>query len=191
MPGQLYDLNRNSQPPSFYRGDDVEMDIGLGQNGALLTSLGNVASVTCQLFASQNDTSAPMMACVVLAAAMNLNLTQANWTANAGCHAAFKFPNSATAIPLGGAASVNYWLRITALTNDNPALSLTVLDGPITVRDGPVTSLSAPVAGGFRSFTVNGQAVLQLWDAAAGGYRTLSILNDSGVSTVELSDTVY
>ena len=40
----------------FYRGDDIEIDIGIGQNGALLTSLGNVASVTCQLFQSETDT---------------------------------------------------------------------------------------------------------------------------------------
>lgn len=190
-PAQLNDLNRNSQPPQFYRGDDVEMDIGIGQNGALLTSLGNVASVTAQLFASQTDTNAPMMSCTVPAAAMTLGLTQANWTAGNGCHAAFKFPNAQTAVPLGGQASVNYWLRITVLTSDNPAVNLTVADGPITVKDGPASSLSAPVAGGFRSFTVNGQIVLQLYDAVAGGYRTLSILNDSGVPTPVLSDQVY
>ena len=56
-PASLNDLNRNSQPPSFYRGDDIEIDIGLGENGNLLTSLANVASVTCQLFAAENDTT--------------------------------------------------------------------------------------------------------------------------------------
>ena len=34
FPSNLNDLNRNSQPPSFYRGDDVEIDIGLGENGS-------------------------------------------------------------------------------------------------------------------------------------------------------------
>ena len=37
-PANLLDLNRG-QPPFFYRGDDVEIDIGIGENGALLTGL--------------------------------------------------------------------------------------------------------------------------------------------------------
>jgi len=131
-PGNLNDLNRNSQPPSFYRGDDVEIDIGLGENGSLLTSVSNVASVTTQLFAAENDTSAPMMSCTT--STINTGLTQTQWTNNTTpfYHAAFLFPNSQTAVGLNGQASVNYWLRITAQTTDSPAKTITLLNGPIT-----------------------------------------------------------
>src|SRR5580700_8990141 len=117
-PSSLNDVNRNSQPPSFYRGDDIEIDIGLGENGALLTSLSNVASVTAQIFAAENDTNPPMMSCTT--SAINTGLTQAQWTSNTTpfYHAAFVFPNSQTAISLGGNSSVNDWLRITAQTTD-------------------------------------------------------------------------
>ncbi len=191
-PGALNDLNRNSQPPSFYRGDDIEIDIGLGQAGALLTSLANVASVTCQVFLSENDTTAPQMACTVLAASMNLTLTGPQWTAaSAAPHAAFVFPNAQTAISLGGQASANFWLRVTVATTDSPAKIITALDGPITVRDGPISTASVPPSPGFRMFTVAGIPVPQLYDATAAGWRTLAIYNDSGVPTLQLSDTLY
>ena len=194
-PGNLNDLNRNSQPPAFFRGDDVEIDIGLGQNGALLTSLANVASVVCQLFAAENDPNSPMMSCTVLAAAMNLALTQANWNAggSANSHAAFMFPNAQTAVPLNGAASVNYWLRVTAQTTDTPAKQITLLNGLITVKDGPVSTAAAPPvnAATFRYYSVGGQLVPQLLDASTGLWHTITLFNDGGTLSFVPSDAGY
>ena len=141
------DLN-TGQPAFFYRGDDVEIDIGIGETGALLApNLSNIASVTCQLFQRQNDPAAPMMSNTVPAAGMNLALTAAQWTGGTApfYHAAFVFPNSQTYIPLNGAASQNYWLRITLQTADATPKTITLLDGPITVLDGPVSA--TPAAG--------------------------------------------
>jgi hypothetical protein len=196
-PANLLDLNR-SQPPSFYRGDDIAIDIGIGESGNLLTALassgaGGMASVTAQIFASENDINLPMMNCTVPAAGMNLGLTQAEWSNDTTpyYHAAFLFPNSQTAINLGGAASVNYWLRITAQTTDTPPKNITLLDGPITVRDGPVPTASAPPLAAFRFYTVAGQIVPQVLDTSTGLYHTLAIFNDGGVLTLQLSDTGY
>jgi hypothetical protein len=190
-PGSLTDLNRNNQPPYFYRGDDIEIDIGLGENGNLLTSLGNVASVTCQIFAAENDTNPPMMSCTTKA--INTGLTQTEWTNDSTpyYHAAFMFPNGQTAISLGGATGAQYWLRITGQTNDSPAKIITLLDGPITVLDGPVSMASAPAMGSFRLYTMGGQIVPQLLDPTTGLYHTLAILNDGGVLTLQLSDQGY
>jgi hypothetical protein len=192
-PGSLNDLNRSSQQPSFYRGDDIEIDIGIGQNGNLLTSLANVASVTAQVFASESDTNAPQMSCTVLAGAMNLGLTQAEWTNKTTPfnHAAFIFPNSQTAISLNGQASANFWLRITAQTTDATPKTITLLDGPITVRDGPISTASVPPAAQFRSYVVAGQTVLQLLDTTTGLYHTLALYNDSGTLTLQISDQGY
>ena len=190
-PGNLNDLNRNSQPPYFYRGDDIEIDIGLGENGALLTSLSNVASITAQIFAAENDTSAPMMSGT--ASTINTGLTQTEWTNNTTpfYHAAFVFPNSQTAINLNGNASVNYWLRITAQTTDSPPKNITILDGLITVKDGPISTASSPALAAFRLYTVAGAILPQLLDTTTGLYHTLAILNDGGVLTLQLSDQGY
>jgi len=197
-PGNLNDLNRNNQPPLFYRGDDIEIDIGLGENGSLLTSLsasgaGGVASVTCQLFALENDTNNPMMSCTVLGSAMNLSLTQTEWTNNTTpfYHAAFVFPNSQTAISLNGQASINYWLRIFATTTDTTPKQITLLEGAINVKDGPISTASVPPAAQFRSYIVNGQPVLQLLDTTTGLYHTLAVLNDGGALTLQISDQGY
>jgi len=188
----VIDLN-TSQGAAFYRGDDIEIDIGIGQNGALLTSLGNIASVTCQIFQNESDTNPPMMNGTVLAANMNLGLTQAEWTGNTApyCHAAFLFPNSQTALNLGGQASVNYWLRILAQTTDSPAKLITLLDGPITVKDGPISAVSAPQPGYFRFFTVAGNVLPQLYDPVSGHYYNLEIDTVGGVRTLSLGDTAY
>ena len=143
--GGLIDLN-TGQAPLFYRGDDVEIDIGIGEGGVLLApTLSNITSVTCQVFAKQNDTNAPMMSCTVLAAAMNLALTSAQWTGDTTPfqHAAFIFPAGQTYIGLAGQASQNYWLRITLLTADAAPKTMTLLVGPVTVLDGPVSSAPA------------------------------------------------
>jgi hypothetical protein len=197
-PSTQQDLNRGSQPPVFYRGDDIEIDIGIGQNGNLLTPLagggaGGIASVTAQLFQAENDTNDPMMAGTVLAANMNLTLTQANWNAggSANSHASFIFPNSQTAVSLNGLASVNYWLRITAQTTDTTPKSITLLDGFITVRDGPISTLSVPPLAQFRTYSVDGQIVAQLLDTTTGLYHTLAIYNDGGVLSLQLSDQGY
>jgi hypothetical protein len=197
-PSTRIDLNR-SAAPSFYRGDDIELDIGIGQVGALLapplasTGAGGIASVTAQIFAAENDVNPPMMSRTVLAAEMNLTLTQASWNAggSANSHAQFVFPNSQTGISLNGAVSVNYWLRITAQTTDSTARTITLLDGPITVKDGPISTASAPPLAQFRFYTVAGQIVPQLLDTTTGLYHTIGILNDSGALTLQLSDTGY
>jgi hypothetical protein len=197
-PSTRIDANRNAAP-AFYRGDDIEIDIGIGQNGALLAPTiassgpGGIASVTAQIFAAENDTNPPMMSCTVPAGAMNLALTQANWNAggSANSHAQFLFPNSQTAINLGGAATVNYWLRITAKTTDATARVITLLDGPITVKDGPISTASAPAPAQFRFYTVGREIVPQLLDTTTGFYHTLLIANDGGVLTLGLSDAGY
>lgn len=189
----VIDLN-TSQGAMFYRGDDIEFDIGIGQSVALLTSLGNLASVTCQVFQSETDSSAPMMSSTVPAASMNLGLTQAQWSNNTSpyYHAAFVFPNSQTAVNLNGQAAVNYWLRILAQTTDTPAKIITLLDGLITVKDGPVSTMSAPTAAWLRFSTVAGNIVPQLYDPVSGHYYNLEIVTEAGgIRTLSLGDTAY
>jgi len=190
----VIDLNSGG-PPVFYRGDDVEIDIGIGEDGVLLApTLSNIVSVTCQVFAKQNDSNGPMMSCTVPAAAMNLTLTAGQWTGNSTpfYHAAFVFPNAQTGIPLNGAAAQNYWLRITLTTADATAKVITLLDGPITVLDGPV-SAAAPGLGKVRFTTdANGNWVLQVRNDSDGKFYTVGVENGAGaVPSLYLSDVGY
>ncbi|MGA2556771.1 MAG: hypothetical protein ABSG04_10920 [Verrucomicrobiota bacterium] len=189
------DLNTGA-PPVFYRGDDVEIDIGIGMDGVLLTpNLSNITSVTCQIFQSESDTNPPMISCTVLAEAMNLTLTAAQWTGDTTPfnHAAFIFPNSQTAVSLNGQASASYWLRITLLTADATPKVITLLDGPITVLDGPINTATPPLAGGKVRFqVVDGALVLQILNDSDGHYYTVGIENGvGGVPTLYLSDIGY
>jgi hypothetical protein len=186
------DLN-TGQAPLFYRGDDVEIDIGLGEDGVLLTPpLSNITSVTCQVFAAENDINAPMMSCTVLAANMNLTLTAAQWAAaSAAPHAAFIFPNAQTYITLNGAASQNYWLRITLTTADATAKVITLFDGTITVLDGPVSAASPPGLSNVRFYTVAGKQVLQILNDTDGHWYSVGIENDNGAPALYLGDTGY
>jgi len=188
------DLN-TGQPAYFFRGDDVEIDIGIGANGALLApTLSNITSVTAQVFAKQNDTAAPMMSGTVAAAAMNLSLTQTQWSNNTTpfYHAAFVFPNSQTYIPLGGAASQTYWLRITLQTADSPPKTVTLLDGAIAVLDGPVSATPAPGLGKARFWTDNnGNLVLQIKNDSDGKFYSVGVENQAGEPALYLSDTGY
>lgn len=188
----LSDLN-TGQNPFFYRGDDLEIDIGIGASGVLLApTISNIASVTCQVFASENDTNAPMMSCTVLAAAMNLTLTAAQWTAeSAAPHAAFVFPGAQTFISLNGAASQNYWLRITLQTTDSTPKTITLADGAITVLDGPVSAASPPGLSNVRFFTVAGKQVLQILNDTDGKWYSVGVENDNGVPALYLGDTGY
>jgi hypothetical protein len=188
------DIN-TGQPPLFYRGDDVEIDIGIGMDGVLLApSLANITSVTCQVFDEANDdTNAPLMSCTVLAASMNLALTATQWTNDTTpfYHAAFIFPNSQTAISLGGAASVNYWLRVFLTTADATPKQITLCEGPITVVDGPISAASPPAPGNVRFYTVGGVTVLQIRNDSNGLYYTVGIENVEGAPTLYLGNTGY
>lgn len=190
---QPMDIN-TSQPPMFYRGDDVEIDIGLGMDGTLLAPpLSNIASVTCQVFGSENDPNAPQMSSTVAAAAMNLGLTAAEWTGVTApyYHAAFLFPNGQTTVNLNGQASANLWLRIFLTTADSPAKQVTLAEGSITVKDGPVSGAGAVTAGNVRFWTVNGVNVLQVRNDTDGKFYTVGIENVAGAATLYLGNTGY
>jgi hypothetical protein len=187
------DIN-TGQPPLFYRGDDVEIDIGIGLNGALLApNLENITSVSCQVFQAENDPNPPMMSCTVAAAQMNLGLTATQWANNTTpfYHAAFLFPNAQTAIGLNGQKSQNYWLRVTLLTADSTPKVVTLLDTSITVLDGPISTGSPALTGNARMYTVGGVTVFQIKNDSDGLFYTVGIENAGGVPTLYLSNTGY
>src|SRR5580698_6974636 len=187
-PNTFTDLNRNNAQVSFFRGDDIQFDFGLGYDGALITAsapnsgsgwpvISNIGSITAQIFQNESDTNPPMMSGAT--STINDSLTQSAWNNDTTpfVHASIIFSGSQTAITLNGQSSINYWIRVTAQTTDSPPKTITVLDGPITVKDGPISSASVPPLAQFRLYTVAGQIVPQILDTSTGLYHTLAILN--------------
>ena len=195
-PASVLDLN-TGQPPAFYRGTDIAVGIGIAQNGAILPPgnafMARIASVTCQVFLAENDGTPNQMSCNVLAAAMNLALTQQQWTnESAAAHAVFVFPNAQTAIAIpNGGASANLWLRIFATTSDATPQIWPLIEGPINIKDSPVTALSVPPLAGAKFMTVNGNLEFMILDRNTGLYHIATAVNVAGDEVWELSDQGY
>lgn len=163
----LMDVNTN-QLPAWYRGDDIEIDIGIGATiggvDTINTSIANVASITCQLFLAENDTNAALMEKTVSGGSINGALTQEQWVAGKGLftgqlqHAAFLFSKIETMISLGGSTTKQFWLRIFATTNSGQNITLNC--GTVTVKDGPVVgTASVPLSDNLIPLTTGAALV--------------------------------
>jgi hypothetical protein len=193
------DLN-TGQSPVFIRGDDLEFQIGVLQNGNVVTNWTNVASITLEVYATQNDTNAPMIATNISTTnavpIFNPNLTQANWTngvdtMSTNQHADIFIPSASSSINLNGQASQSYWLRIFLSTTNTPVRTYTVLEGTITVIDGPIANETVPVPANFRVWDVNGNWTPQIYDPVSGHYYNLEIDTVAGIRTLSVGDIAY
>jgi hypothetical protein len=188
----IIDINTGAAPV-FVRGDNVNFEIGIGMDGVLQTSLGNVASVTLQLFESENDTNAPLLSQTILAANMNLGLTAPQWTGDTTPfnHAKFAFTPAQTAIDLDGSATGNFWLRIFVTTTDNPAQIAAIQEGPLQIRDGPVSAVAPPTPAALRFYTINGVQYAQVYDPASQLYYNIEIDTVQGIRSFSPGDVGY
>lgn len=199
----LTDLNTTSAP-YFVAGDDVQFDIGIFENGSLLspplsqTGAGGIASITLQVFLFQNDSTPAQMAQTTTA--VNTTLTTAAWNAGSAAHASFVFGNQQTAISLNsnppvvlaGQTSSSVWLRIFATTSDIPAKRITLKEGAFTVQNAPLNQGTIVTPSfGFRQSNVNGVIVPQFYDPAGQLWHTVQVLNQDGIFTLQVSDTGY
>jgi hypothetical protein len=198
----LIDLS-NETAPFFVRGDDIQFDIGIFENGSLMNGLlasgpGAIASVTLQLFLVQNDANPAQMA--QSTSAINIGLTTSQWNqgsqassgGSSNAHCSFVFPNAQTVINLNGGTSLGLWLRIYATTADTPSKRITIAEGNMTVKDGPINlgSVISPTVG-WRLSTVNGVVVPQWYDPVGALWHTVQILNTMGTFTLQVSDQGY
>jgi hypothetical protein len=199
--GPLQDINNALAVPLFVRGDDIEIDIGLAIAGALITGMasgggaGNIASITCQLFASENDTNAAMLSQTIGQASINFALTQLNWNAggSGNSHAQFKFTAAQTnfLIP-NGQDQVQLWLRIYITTGDATAKQITCAGGGIIVKDAPLGVPGSALTGGtFRQFVDNGGTLRFQIQCADGTWHSLGVILDGPNYALFIDQTPY
>jgi hypothetical protein len=199
----LTDLN-TSAAPYFVAGDDIQFDIGIFENGSLLspplsqTGAGGIASVTLQLFLVQNDSTPAQMAQTTTTIDTTLSTTQ--WNAGTLAHASFVFGNQQTAISLNsnpptvlaGQTSAGVWLRIFATTSDPTPKRITLKEGGMTVQNAPLNQGTVVTPSfGFRQSNVNGVIVPQFYDPQGQLWHTVQVLNQGGIFTLQVSDQGY
>jgi hypothetical protein len=155
-------LDQNTtNPPSFYVGDDVEMDVNLFSAGVLIQTnlIVKYTNVEMQVFLAQNDTNPPQMQLIVTNTAFFTNLFAAgaapggtnNYPTN--YQVQFYWPGDLTQLDLNGQASQYFWFRCFA-TGTNGVIA-TFGEGPIQVLNAPISALSPALTFGQSQVVVS------------------------------------
>jgi hypothetical protein len=135
--------------PQFWRGNDVQWEIALFFNGALL-DVSNLASLTLEVRPLGANGHAPDPSFVPLMGAtitsFDNTTTLDNWNAGTNQQALVVFTAAQSNITAGAA-----WLSIFAITNDSPGRVITFCAGPVRVlEDGAgLATTPTPTADTF------------------------------------------
>jgi hypothetical protein len=122
--------------PQFWNGVDLEIELAIFY-GATLVDVSNFDSITVDLKESDPRTGLPLMSQTVASGSINdaLTLTAWNGGAPADCHALAVFTNEETNLNLADDTQ-QFWLVISALTNDSPGHKLVLGATPLIVQEG-------------------------------------------------------
>ncbi|HTB63876.1 MAG TPA: hypothetical protein VK737_09825 [Opitutales bacterium] len=135
--------------PQFWRGNDLQFELALFFNGALL-DVSNLASLTLEIRplgangAAPDPSFAPLMGATVTS--FDNTTTLDTWNSGAQQHAVIAFTATQSNIAAGAA-----WLSIFAITNDSPGRVITLCAGPLRVlEDGSgLATTPTPTADTF------------------------------------------
>jgi len=135
--------------PQFWRGNDVQFELALFFNGALL-DVSNLASLTLEIRplgangGAPDPSFAPLMGATITS--FDNTTTLDDWNAGAKQHAVVVFTAAQSNIAAGAA-----WLSIFAITNDSPGRVITLCAGPVRVlEDGAgLATTPTPTADTF------------------------------------------
>lgn len=109
--------------PSAWRGNDVTFYVGAFFNDQPL-DLSNFASLLLQIKDKQNPTSTALAEVELEAADITGTITAQEWTDETNEHGSFAFTAAQMNQSLGGAASANFWLVLSGLTDAGKAITL-------------------------------------------------------------------
>jgi hypothetical protein len=136
---------KTSSSPELWRGNDVQFELGIFWNDALVTDITNLASITVDV-RSGTAVGALLMTKTLSAVDLDTSLTAGTWADDSKQHALIAFTGTETNVPAGA-----HWLVISAVTNDTPSRSITLAATTLLVaEDGagtednpdPVTGIS-------------------------------------------------
>ena len=122
-------------PLAIWRCSDIQLEIGVHQNGAL-ADINNLASITIEVRPAGRDGDAPAsstepsFAQTLSSTSFNAGLTSTDWNDGTAQHATLAFTAAETAVDKG-----DYWITIFTLTTDNPGQRIVLAAGAITIHE--------------------------------------------------------
>lgn len=144
--GMAVDAN-TGDTPSIWRGAAARFDWALFF-GEDLKSVGKLSSVSLEVKPKDNRLGRALMSSTVSGELLNDALLLDNWQAGSDQHGTFRFAADLTALDLGGKNEEQFWLVISALTNDVPARRVTLDATLLTiVEDGTPVECGGPPQG--------------------------------------------
>ena len=135
------------QTPSFWRGTDLALEVGIFYGDALVDVSG-YSSVTAEVRDSETRTSVVLATRTLAGVDLNATLTADEWEAGGTQHALFAWTSDETNWDLHGQKQRTFWLVIHAITTDSPPRRVTLGAGEITVmEDGAGVASNSPSPG--------------------------------------------
>ncbi len=121
--------------PEIWRGTDLSIEFALFWGNSELLAVSQFTSITCEVKALTGKTGAALMSQTLLAVDLNTGLTAGDWSGGTSYHGLFAFTYSDTNLDLGGQDSAQFWLVISAITDDPVPRNVTLGCATLTVRE--------------------------------------------------------
>ena len=184
--------------PSFWNGADVEFQVAFFRGNALVTDIANYSTVSLAVkAATAAATASPYMEKTVSSGSITTGLTLADWNAGTGQHCSFRFSAAEATLPLGGLASVNFWIVIYGTLTD--AAQCTFGCSLLQVKEDRINPpTNGPVQAGNiipALAAYDGSGEYTLTTVAGRNYKWTKGADDTnlvnGTETITTSDTTF
>lgn len=130
--------------PEIWRGNDVQIEVGLFLDGTLIEDVSNIDSLTVEVKDASDIDGTALMTKTIAAAAINQTLTSDQWDGNdqANCHALVPFTAAETNISLSDATSKTCWIVVSVITT--AGLHITIQAGTLIVYEDGTGAAGEP-----------------------------------------------
>lgn len=136
-----------AETPGMWRGTDLAIEVGFFFATALI-DVGAYTSITCEIRDAETRSSRVLATQTLGTSDLNDDLTAAQWAAGTDQHCTFTWTHEETHWDLAGEMSRQYWVVISAITNDATPRRVTLGCSTLTVaEDGAGEADNSPAPG--------------------------------------------
>jgi len=141
----MLDVFNSNSTPELWKGNDVQFEIAIYQDGALVTDISNIASLTLEVKSGSARSGAPVMTKTLAAVDLDGTLTNDTWADKTKQHALVIFTGDESNLDVGSNNTEDYWLIVAVTTNDSPGRSISLQYTTLkVVEDGTGNGGDAP-----------------------------------------------